>query len=293
MHRISLEQAQMASHHAVAYDSENYSTRKGPGSECAGLDEVIPSTFDFGMLSNFNPGEVRNCSNPLQQQSSDSGNQRSYTSLCSPLQQLSPDSSSQNCYTTMRTPIQQLSPDSNSRASSGYGSDGSEYSMSSHRSSPTFPSGNNHPYNQPGQFSNDAYQGYQTDYHYDIHGSEHPQYSQISGNMDYGGFQGNFNGEFKGNFNEEFKQVSEKPKRKRVLNKGQRSAANMRERKRMVSLNDAFDLLKKNVPTFAYEKKLSRIETLRLAVSYISFMSDILDGKDPKDIHVADPSASS
>ena len=30
------------------------------------------------------------------------------------------------------------------------------------------------------------------------------------------------------------------------------------------------------VPTFAYEKRLSRIETLRLAITYISFMSDIM-----------------
>ena len=30
------------------------------------------------------------------------------------------------------------------------------------------------------------------------------------------------------------------------------------------------------VPTFAYEKRLSRIETLRLAITYISFMGDLL-----------------
>ena len=30
------------------------------------------------------------------------------------------------------------------------------------------------------------------------------------------------------------------------------------------------------VPTFAYEKRLSRIETLRLAITYISFMDEIL-----------------
>ena len=32
----------------------------------------------------------------------------------------------------------------------------------------------------------------------------------------------------------------------------------------------------KKVPTFAYEKRLSRIETLRLAITYISFMGDLL-----------------
>ena len=30
------------------------------------------------------------------------------------------------------------------------------------------------------------------------------------------------------------------------------------------------------MPTFAYEKRLSRIETLRLAITYISFMGDLL-----------------
>lgn len=68
-----------------------------------------------------------------------------------------------------------------------------------------------------------------------------------------------------------------KRKRKRVITADQRRAANIRERRRMCHLNDAFDLLRKRVPTFAYEKKLSRIETLKLAVTYISFMSNLLD----------------
>ncbi|RXM32239.1 Fer3-like protein [Acipenser ruthenus] len=66
-------------------------------------------------------------------------------------------------------------------------------------------------------------------------------------------------------------------KRKRVITSNQRHAANIRERKRMFSLNEAFDDLRKKVPTFAYEKRLSRIETLRLAVVYISFMSELLN----------------
>ena len=32
------------------------------------------------------------------------------------------------------------------------------------------------------------------------------------------------------------------------------------------------------VPTFAYEKRLSRIETLRLAITYIAFMAELLSG---------------
>ena len=75
-----------------------------------------------------------------------------------------------------------------------------------------------------------------------------------------------------------------KPKRKRVISSEQRKAANIRERRRMTSLNDAFDILRKTVPTFHYEKKLSRIETLKLAIQYIYFMTEVLNGKDPKHV---------
>ncbi len=71
-----------------------------------------------------------------------------------------------------------------------------------------------------------------------------------------------------------------KPKRRRIANIAQRRAANVRERKRMFSLNEAFDQLREIVPIFAYEKKLSRIETLRLAIIYIAFMTElVLSGK--------------
>lgn len=68
-----------------------------------------------------------------------------------------------------------------------------------------------------------------------------------------------------------------KPKRRRIITVVQRQAANVRERKRMFSLNEAFDELRRKVPTFAYEKRLSRIDTLRLAIVYISFMTDLLE----------------
>ncbi|XP_072530708.1 pancreas transcription factor 1 subunit alpha [Salminus brasiliensis] len=70
---------------------------------------------------------------------------------------------------------------------------------------------------------------------------------------------------------------SGRARRKRVITTVQRQAANIRERKRMFSLNEAFDELRKKVPTFAYEKRLSRIETLRLAIVYISFMTELLE----------------
>lgn len=69
-----------------------------------------------------------------------------------------------------------------------------------------------------------------------------------------------------------------KKPRRRVATMAQRRAANIRERRRMFNLNEAFDKLRRKVPTFAYEKRLSRIETLRLAITYISFMSELLNG---------------
>lgn len=73
-------------------------------------------------------------------------------------------------------------------------------------------------------------------------------------------------------------------KRKRVPTQAQRRAANIRERRRMFNLNEAFDTLRKRVPTFAYEKRLSRIETLRLAITYIAFMTAVIDGQDPENV---------
>jgi Fer3-like protein len=70
-----------------------------------------------------------------------------------------------------------------------------------------------------------------------------------------------------------------KKTRRRVASMAQRRAANIRERRRMFNLNEAFDKLRRKVPTFAYEKRLSRIETLRLAITYISFMSELMTGQ--------------
>ena len=70
--------------------------------------------------------------------------------------------------------------------------------------------------------------------------------------------------------------TSHKRSRRRVATIAQRRAANVRERKRMQNLNHAFDDLRKKVPTFTYEKRLSRIETLKLAIMYIQFMGETL-----------------
>lgn len=75
--------------------------------------------------------------------------------------------------------------------------------------------------------------------------------------------------------------VTTKRTRRRVATAEQRKAANIRERRRMLYLNSAFDQLRKKVPTFTYEKRLSRIETLRLAIMYIEFMSETLAEPSP------------
>ncbi|XP_073819748.1 protein Fer3-like isoform X2 [Musca autumnalis] len=72
--------------------------------------------------------------------------------------------------------------------------------------------------------------------------------------------------------------TSSKKVRRRTASLAQRRAANIRERRRMLNLNEAFDKLRPKVPTFAYEKRLSRIETLRLAITYIGFMTELLNG---------------
>uniref|UniRef100_A0A8C6XSB6 Pancreas transcription factor 1 subunit alpha n=1 Tax=Naja naja TaxID=35670 RepID=A0A8C6XSB6_NAJNA len=54
-----------------------------------------------------------------------------------------------------------------------------------------------------------------------------------------------------------------------------RQAANVRERRRMQSINNAFEGLRSHIPTLPYEKRLSKVDTLRLAIGYINFQSDL------------------
>ena len=55
-----------------------------------------------------------------------------------------------------------------------------------------------------------------------------------------------------------------------------RASASNRERKRMQSINSAFEQLRAHVPTFPFEQRLSKIDTLRLAISYIQLLRDVL-----------------
>ncbi|XP_075898024.1 transcription factor 15 [Nelusetta ayraudi] len=56
----------------------------------------------------------------------------------------------------------------------------------------------------------------------------------------------------------------------------QRCAANARERGRTQSVNTAFTALRTLIPTEPVDRKLSKIETLRLASSYISHLANVL-----------------
>ncbi|KAJ6665402.1 hypothetical protein lerEdw1_003242 [Lerista edwardsae] len=56
----------------------------------------------------------------------------------------------------------------------------------------------------------------------------------------------------------------------------QRQAANARERDRTHSVNTAFSALRTLIPTEPADRKLSKIETLRLASSYISHLANML-----------------
>ncbi|XP_051945443.1 transcription factor atoh7-like [Xyrauchen texanus] len=55
-----------------------------------------------------------------------------------------------------------------------------------------------------------------------------------------------------------------------------RMAANARERKRMQGLNTAFDHLREVVPQWGQDQKLSKYETLQMALSYIMALNQIL-----------------
>lgn len=68
-----------------------------------------------------------------------------------------------------------------------------------------------------------------------------------------------------------------------------RGSANRKERKRTVTMNSAFAELRDHIPNVPPDTKLSKIKTLRLAISYIKFLMEILeennDGKPGRSHH--------
>lgn len=68
-----------------------------------------------------------------------------------------------------------------------------------------------------------------------------------------------------------------------------RGQANRKERKRTLTMNSAFAELRDHIPNVPPDTKLSKIKTLRLAISYIKFLMEILeesnDGKPSRSHH--------
>lgn len=44
----------------------------------------------------------------------------------------------------------------------------------------------------------------------------------------------------------------------------------------MQNINEAFEGLRAHIPTLPYEKKLSKVDILKLAISYITFLSEMV-----------------
>ncbi|KAK4029011.1 putative Helix-loop-helix protein 1 [Daphnia magna] len=69
----------------------------------------------------------------------------------------------------------------------------------------------------------------------------------------------------------------EERRRRRRATPKYRSAHASRERVRVEAFNSAFTDLRKLLPTLPPDKKLSKIEILRLAICYIGYLNHVLD----------------
>ncbi|NXH22054.1 HEN1 protein, partial [Bucco capensis] len=69
----------------------------------------------------------------------------------------------------------------------------------------------------------------------------------------------------------------EERRRRRRATAKYRTAHATRERIRVEAFNMAFGELRKLLPTLPPDKKLSKIEILRLAICYISYLNHVLD----------------
>ncbi|KAK6172279.1 hypothetical protein SNE40_015974 [Patella caerulea] len=69
----------------------------------------------------------------------------------------------------------------------------------------------------------------------------------------------------------------EERRRRRRATQKYRTAHATRERVRVEAFNVAFSELRKLLPTLPPDKKLSKIEILRLAICYISYLNHVLE----------------
>lgn len=56
-------------------------------------------------------------------------------------------------------------------------------------------------------------------------------------------------------------------------------SANQKERRRTQNINTAFAELRRCIPNVPQDTKLSKIRTLRLATSYISYLQEVLESE--------------
>nr|SYW87234.1 taxi A [Hydrometra comata] len=83
-----------------------------------------------------------------------------------------------------------------------------------------------------------------------------------------------------------------KTKRKSApLSKYKRKNANARERSRMREINEAFETLRRAVP--CQDEKMTKIATLKLAMSYIAALSDALSAESDAESLISDSTTSS
>ena len=75
---------------------------------------------------------------------------------------------------------------------------------------------------------------------------------------------------------EERKLTREEKRRRRRASIKYRTAHATRERMRVEAFNGAFGTLRKLLPTLPPDKKLSKIEILRLAICYINYLDNVL-----------------
>lgn len=55
------------------------------------------------------------------------------------------------------------------------------------------------------------------------------------------------------------------------------NSISLNEKTRLLSINEAFEILRLHIPTFPYERRLSKIDTLHLAISYINLLESVLE----------------
>ncbi|XP_044759926.1 uncharacterized protein LOC123317448 [Coccinella septempunctata] len=69
------------------------------------------------------------------------------------------------------------------------------------------------------------------------------------------------------------------------MTRERRIEANARERTRVHTISAAFDTLRKSIPSYSHNQKLSKLSVLRIACSYIMTLSNIVKDDDPSKLN--------